>query len=462
MVFSSPIFLFAFLPGILLLYFICHKHHELKNWVLTLGSLFFYAFGEPLCVFLMMVSILVNYGFGLLIEKHEGRKRLLLVLAVVWNLGALFIFKYLNFAVDTVNLVFGSRIEISRIALPIGISFYTFQIMSYVIDVYRGKCGAQKNLMHLGLYVSLFPQLIAGPIVRYVDIEQSIRKRETNLDRLYQGFLRFGMGFAKKILIADQLAPLVNTVFSEAYPSWILHWVGAIAYTLQIYYDFSGYSDMAIGLGKIFGFDFAENFDYPYISRSIKEFWRRWHISLSSWFRDYLYIPLGGNRKGKGRTYLNLLIVFLATGLWHGASFNFLVWGLYHGVFLILERIWLGKALEKCPKVLQHLYTILVVVLGWVFFRADDLGKAAAYIGRMFTPGEGALAQLNYVMDGQYWFCLAAGILFSLPMLRRLLVNDHPKPLAAKIYPVAVILLFALAICYMVGSGYSPFLYFRF
>ena len=387
---------------------------------------------------------------------------MILMLAVLYNLAVLFVFKYLNFTVNTFNTIFGTNVAVAKIALPIGISFYTFQIMSYVIDVYRGKCGAQKSLLSLALYVSLFPQLIAGPIVRYVEIEKQIRERESTTSSLYEGFLRFGLGFAKKVLIADQLAPLVEKVFAGGYTSVPLHWIGAIAYALQIYYDFSGYSDMAIGLGKIFGFRFAENFDYPYISQSIREFWRRWHISLSTWFRDYLYIPLGGNRKGNGRTYLNLLIVFLATGLWHGASFNFLVWGLYHGLFLILERVGFGKILDRFPRWVRHLYTILIVVIGWVFFRADNLTAAVAYIGRMFVPGGNDLVQMNYVMDPQYWFCLCAGILFSIPVFRKLLRPDHPKAAGRTMYPVCVILLFVLAVCFMVGSGYSPFLYFRF
>ena len=460
MVFSSPIFLFAFLPALLLVYFFARK--ELRNWILVAASLFFYAFGEPRTVFLMLLSILVNYAAGLLIEKYSQRKKMILTLAVLYNLAVLFVFKYLNFTVNTFNTIFGTNVAVAKIALPIGISFYTFQIMSYVIDVYRGKCGAQKSLLSLALYVSLFPQLIAGPIVRYVDIEKQIRERESTTSSLYEGFLRFGLGFAKKVLIADQLAPLVEKVFAGGYTSVPLHWIGAIAYALQIYYDFSGYSDMAIGLGKIFGFRFAENFDYPYISQSIREFWRRWHISLSTWFRDYLYIPLGGNRKGNGRTYLNLLIVFLATGLWHGASFNFLVWGLYHGLFLILERVGFGKILDRFPRWVRHLYTILIVVIGWVFFRADNLTAAVAYIGRMFVPGGNDLVQMNYVMDPQYWFCLCAGILFSIPVFRKLLRPDHPKAAGRTMYPVCVILLFVLAVCFMVGSGYSPFLYFRF
>ena len=459
MVFSSPVFLFVFLPAVLMVFLLVRG--RAKNWALLFFSLLFYAFGEPQTVFLMLLSILVNYGAGLLIERSE-RKKLFVTLAAVYNLGVLFVFKYLNFAADTAGSLFGFTPGLARIALPIGISFYTFQIMSYVIDVYRGRCAAQKNLLSLALYVSLFPQLIAGPIVRYTDIEKQIRERKSTLDDAYEGFLRFALGFAKKVLIADRLAPLVDTVFKGQYASMPLHWIGAAAYALQIYYDFSGYSDMAIGLGRVFGFRFAENFNYPYISGSVREFWRRWHISLGSWFRDYLYIPLGGSRKGRIRTCVNLLIVFLATGLWHGAGFNFLVWGLYYGVFLILERVGFGKILSGIPKAAGHLYTLLVVLIGWVFFRAEDLAGAAAYIGRMFTPGGNDLAQMNYVMDPQYWFCLGAGILFSVPVFGKLLRPDHPRAVSRTLYPVCALLLFALAVVYMVGSGYSPFLYFRF
>ncbi len=460
MVFSSPIFLFAFFPALLLVYFITRG--RIRNWVLVLASLFFYAFGEPKMVLLMMFSILVNYIAGILIERSTVYRKMILVLAVIYNLAVLFVFKYLNFAIDTINTVFSSSMTVARIALPIGISFYTFQIMSYVIDVYREKCAAQRDLVSLALYISLFPQLIAGPIVRYVDIEKQIRERKSTLDSVYQGFLRFGLGFAKKILLADQLAQLVDTVFAGQYISVPLYWIGAVAYALQIYYDFSGYSDMAIGLGKIFGFEFAENFNYPYIAASVREFWRRWHISLSTWFRDYLYFPLGGSRKGKGRTYFNLLVVFLATGLWHGASFNYVIWGLYYGIFLIVERVGLGKLLEKGPRWIGHIYTVLIVVIGWVLFRAENLPDAVAYLGNMFTPAGNDIAIMNYVMDSQYWFCIGAGIMFSTPVFRKLFRPGHSGTVCRFLYPVCVLLLFTTAICYMVGSGYSPFLYFRF
>lgn len=338
MVFSSSIFCLFFLPVLILLYFVVL--FKVKNIVLLLASLLFYSWGEPRNIAIMLFSIFVNYIFGLTIERAEIRfiRKVILWIAVIANIGILFIFKYLNFTVGILNQFTGRNFSISEIALPIGISFYTFQILSYVIDVYRGSVEAQYNVLSLALYVSLFPQLIAGPIVRYVDVKEQIVHRSTCLENIGVGGRRFMIGFSKKVLLADQLSPLVDQVFSGKYPSIISNWVGIIAYTLQIFFDFSGYSDMAIGLGKIFGFDFLENFDYPYISRSIKEFWRRWHMSLGSWFRDYVYIPLGGSRLGTGRTYLNLVIVFFLTGLWHGASYNFIVWGLFYAFFLIIER----------------------------------------------------------------------------------------------------------------------------
>ena len=460
MVFSSPVFLFGFLPALLLVYFLAGR--RLRNLVLLLFSLFFYAFGEPKNVFVMLGSIAANYAFGLLMARFEKRKRLFLVLSVICNLGILFVFKYLNFAADTLNALTGAGLRLHRIALPIGISFYTFQIMSYVIDVYRGKCEAQRNPLSLALYVSLFPQLIAGPIVRYVDVEKQIRSREITVPSFCEGIRRFCAGFAKKILIADQLAPLVESAFSGAYPSCYLRWAGMVAYALQICFDFSGYSDMAIGLGKMLGFDFMENFNFPYVARSVREFWRRWHISLSTWFRDYLYIPLGGNRKGTARTYVNLLIVFFCTGLWHGASFNFIVWGLFYAVFLVLERAFLGKWLDRLPRVLQHLYTLLVVLVGWVFFRADSLSAALAYLRALVVPAGRDWVNFMYVMDNQYWFCLAAGLVFSVPWTRKWRAWAEKKRGFAALGSVFIFLAFLLAVCYMVGSGFSPFLYFRF
>lgn len=458
MVFSSSFFLFAFLPAVLFLYFIVDR--KFKNLVLLLASLFFYGWGEPKNVFLMLLAILINYVCGLGIEKDEKRKNLYLIIAVVFDLGNLFVFKYLNFSVDTVNSIFGLDIHLRNIALPIGISFYTFQIMSYIIDVYRKEVPAQRNILNLALYLSLFPQLIAGPIVRYIDVEKEIKTRESTWNGIYSGVMRFCVGFSKKVLLADQLSSLVDIAFSGV-PSMLLKWVGIIAYALQIYFDFSGYSDMAIGLGEIFGFHFLENFNYPYISRSIKEFWRRWHISLSTWFRDYLYIPLGGSRKGPVRTYVNLMIVFFTTGLWHGASFNFIVWGLYYAVFLVLERQKWGKILDRLPRIVQHLYALIIVLIGWVFFRANDLTAALDYIRGMFTLAGDDLVYLNYHMNLQYWLCIVLGVLFAVPVPKQLNVLSGTKGWQY-VKDAGIMLIFYIAVCYMVGSGYSPFLYFRF
>ena len=458
MVFSSSIFLFLFLPITLFSYYIMPAKG--KNIVLLIASLFFYAWGEPVYVFLMLLSIGVNYALGLRIERENAQKRIFLILAVAYDLAVLFLFKYLNFTVGIINRIAHTSFE-TNVALPIGISFYTFQIMSYIIDVYRGNVKAQRSILDLALYVSLFPQLIAGPIVRYVDVEKQIAERSTSWEKAEEGAVRFAVGFSKKVLIADRLSSLVETAFSGSCPSILVNWVGILAYTLQIYFDFSGYSDMAIGLGKFFGFEFLENFNYPYISRSIQEFWRRWHISLSSWFRDYLYIPLGGSRKGEFRTYVNYVVVFFLTGLWHGASFNFIVWGLYYVVFLIIERLGWNRILKKLPVFLQHVYAFLIIMIGWVFFRADTLTAAVQYIKGMFSLSGKDVPYLIFVMNREYWFLLAAGIALSVPYprIKRWL---YAKRGGLVIRDSLVILCFLLAICCMVGTGYSPFLYFRF
>lgn len=409
----------------------------------------------------MLLSIVINYGLARIIDRYPNYRTPSLVLSIIYNLGILFVFKYFNFTVDIFNHFRSTPLEVPTIALPIGISFFTFQIMSYVIDVYRGETAVQKNILNLALYISLFPQLIAGPIVRYVDVAAQIGHRTSTWDKTHEGILRFSIGFSKKILIADQLSPLVETAFAGSSPSLYTNWIGMIAYTLQIYFDFSGYSDMAIGLGKVFGFDFLENFNFPYISRSVQEFWRRWHISLSTWFRDYLYIPLGGSRKGTASTYRNIIIVFFLTGLWHGASFNFIIWGLFYAVFQILERLGFKDILRKLPAVMQHIYALLIIMIGWVFFRAETLTDAIIYIKGLFTPVGNDLIQFQYIMNGQYWFSIVVGIIFSIPWLRlkqKILSNKVGNTL----YEIFILLIFFVAICYMVGSGFSPFLYFRF
>lgn len=462
MVFSSTLFLFWFLPVVLIGYYLCGK--KAKNYWLLLTSLFFYSWGEPKYVLLMFTLIVINYICGLLLARDHNRY--LLCATVIFNLGILGYFKYFNFLMETVNavlsLIGGQTVSLNQIALPIGISFFTFQIMSYVIDVYRGTVPPQKSLAKLALYISLFPQLIAGPIVRYSDVAAQIDERNVTLGGIYTGAVRFMIGLSKKVLLSNQMAAIADAAFIQSDPPALLAWMGAVAYALQIYFDFSGYSDMAIGLGKLFGFDFLENFNYPYISSSVKEFWRRWHISLSSWFRDYLYIPLGGSHCSREKTYRNLLIVFSMTGLWHGASWNFVVWGLWHGAFLILERV-LGNRF-RMPKWLGHIYTMLVVLIGWVFFRADTLGQAAVYLRSMAgNPLEGALYSLSH-LDREKVFFFALSLIFCLPAGKWInsRLGETSRSFAQTARDTALAAVFFVTILYVVSSGFNPFIYFRF
>jgi alginate O-acetyltransferase complex protein AlgI len=462
MVFSSTLFLFWFLPVVLIGYYLCGK--KAKNYWLLLASLFFYSWGEPKYVLLMFTLIVINYICGLLLARDHNRY--LLCATVIFNLGILGYFKYFNFLMETVNavlsLIGGQTVSLNQIALPIGISFFTFQIMSYVIDVYRGTVPPQKSLAKLALYISLFPQLIAGPIVRYSDVAAQIDERNVTLGGIYTGAVRFMIGLSKKVLLSNQMAAIADAAFIQSDPPALLAWMGAVAYALQIYFDFSGYSDMAIGLGKLFGFDFLENFNYPYISSSVKEFWRRWHISLSSWFRDYLYIPLGGSHCSREKTYRNLLIVFSMTGLWHGASWNFVVWGLWHGAFLILERV-LGNRF-RMPKWLGHIYTMLVVLIGWVFFRADTLGQAAVYLRSMAgNPLEGALYSLSH-LDREKVFFFALSLIFCLPAGKWInsRLGETSRSFAQTARDTALAAVFFVTILYVVSSGFNPFIYFRF
>jgi len=470
MLFSSMIFLWAFLPAIFILYRLI-RNNNVRNYLLLAASLVFYAWGEPVYIFLMLFCITVNYLFGRLIDKVEKQpaRGLLLFASIITNLLLLGYFKYFNFFADIVGMVAGAQpFEFNTVVLPIGISFYTFQAMSYVIDLYRKKINVQNNYLKLALYISFFPQLIAGPIVRYKDIENQIDQRTLTPAKTAFGIKRFIYGLSKKVLIANAMAFIADNIYaiqaSELPTS--LAWTAAICYTLQIYFDFSGYSDMAIGLGKMFGFDFIENFNYPYISTSIKDFWRRWHISLSTWFREYLYIPLGGNRKGNIRTYLNLLIVFLATGLWHGASWNFVVWGLYNGFFLIVERLFLGKLLEKNKlKFLNHIYAMLVVVVGWVIFRVENLRDAAVTIKRLFIPQAGSpFLNIGQFFDAKAFLIAGAGIFFCGIIqqnikLKTALYNE--KRTYGWEIPVLAVLFFC-CILSLISGTYNPFIYFRF
>lgn len=467
MVFSSMVFLWIFLPLVFVLSMLVRRP-KYQNLVLLVFSLLFYAWGEPIYIFLLLTSVLLNWGFGLLIDRFRERAKLFLVLDVAANLGLLGYYKYTNFLLNTLRPLFPGLPE-THVILPIGISFFTFQAMSYVIDLYRGKCNVQKNLLNMALYISFFPQLIAGPIVKYKDIDDQIMERSVTAEKIASGFRRFVYGLGKKVIISNLIAVSVDKLFALDMENMTgaMAWCAAIFYTLQIYYDFSGYSDMAIGLGRIFGFEFLENFNYPYISSSIKEFWRRWHISLSSWFRDYLYIPLGGNRKGKSRTYLNLFIVFFMTGLWHGASWNFVFWGLYHGFFLIIERMGFSKVLEK-SKVFAHIYTILVFIVGWVFFREESMKKALAITARMFTPWTvtQSLPSLGTMVSTQTIIAVILGIL-GCGLIQKIFTCGKLSVIGAKWKNSAAEALWLTAVLFysillLANNTYNPFIYFRF
>lgn len=474
MVFSSPVFLFLFLPATLALYAVASMRGiRARNTVLLFCSVCFYAYGGVSYLGLLLLSVLVNWAAGLWLSRLEdGRGRRALFLAgLAYNIGILVIFKYLNLFGDTAVWIAGKlsghAVEsiIPAIALPIGISFFTFQIMSYLIDVYKKTVPCQRNVADLALYVMLFPQLIAGPIVRYSDVEREIGRRRTGLKDAYEGAFRFMVGFIKKILLANAVGKAADLAFVlEPGRGALYAWVGVICYGLQIYLDFWAYSDMAIGLGRIFGFHFLGNFNDPYISKSISEFWRRWHISLSTWFRDYVYIPLGGSREGLWKNCRNYLVVFALTGIWHGASWNFLLWGLYFAAFLILEKLWLRAVLERLPALLRHVYVLLVVGIGWVLFRADTMAAAAGFLGDMFSltlmgTHERELAEL--LCGGKFLLQFAVSVLFCTPVFTKLHDALEERRLGG-IGDGIVLLLFMLAVCEMMASGYNPFIYFRF
>ena len=466
MLFSSVPFLFHFLPAALLIYFAAPR--QLKNAVLLLASLFFYAWGEPKYMLLMLVSIVQGYGFGLLIEKHRGQKasKVFLTLSILVSLGLLGYFKYADFFLSSVNAVTGLSLPLLKLSLPIGISFYTFQVLSYVIDVYRGETAAQRNFIDLATYVSLFPQLIAGPIVRYSDVAAELKSRTHSVSAAAEGVRRFTVGFAKKILLANQFGALASAYKSTQDASVLFVWLYALAFLLQVYFDFSGYSDMAIGLGRMLGFQFPENFNYPYISASITEFWRRWHMSLGSWFRDYLYIPLGGSRKGKARQLLKILIVWLATGLWHGAAWNFVLWGLFFAVLLAAEKLWYGHGLEK-TRLLKHLYMLPLLAVSFVLFNAADLPAAGQQIAALFgfggLPASG-VESLYYLRS--YAVVLVIALLGTTPLpakaVQRLRDTSAGSAVLSVAEPVALVLLLAVCTAYLVDGSFNPFLYFRF
>ncbi len=465
MLFSGIPFLFYFLPAMLLVYFITPK--PAKNAVLLAGSLFFYAWGEPLYILLMAGTIVLGYIFGILIEKNRERKlgRVFTTLSIVSGIGLLVYFKYADFFIKSFNSVTGLSVPLLRIALPIGISFYTFQMLSYTIDVSRGQVKAQRNIINLAAYIAMFPQLIAGPIVRYSDIEKQLVSRRHTLDGIASGVRRFVLGLGKKVLIANTLGELCGKYLASGEPSVVFTWVYVTAAALQIYFDFSGYSDMAIGLGRIMGFDFPENFNYPFISGSITEFWRRWHMTLGSWFRDYLYIPLGGNRVGAARQIINILVVWAATGLWHGAAWNFVVWGLYFALFLVIEKLWLGKYLKK-SKVLGHIYLVFFIGISFAVFNADTMGQAVKTVSGIFGGGLPFATGESLFYLRSYAGILLIGILGATPLASRLCALVRSKAAGERalniLEPVFLAAVLLVSVAFLVNGSYNPFLYFRF
>ena len=461
MLFSSIPFLYYFLPAVLIVYFLVPR--ALKNAVLLVCSLAFYAWGEPRYVILMVATIVLFYGCGLAIEKCQKKswKKFWLTLSVAVSLTLLGIFKYADFFIDSFNAVTGLSVPLLKLALPIGISFYTFQCLSYTIDVYRGDVPAQRNPISFGAYVALFPQLIAGPIVRYVDVARELDSRTHSWDDVAQGLRRFLIGLGKKILLADNFALLIKLFRESSEKSVVFYWMYAIAFMLNIYFDFSGYSDMAIGLGRVFGFHFIENFNYPYMSKSVQEFWRRWHMSLGSWFRDYVYIPLGGNRVSKGRWVFNTLTVWMLTGLWHGAAWNFVLWGLLFAALLLAEK-WV-PALRNLPGLLRHGYVLLAVVISFVLFNADSIAQAGSDLAGMFGfGGVAAVTKETLYYLRSYAVLFVVGLIGATPLVRDMASRIYKTKVGAVLEPVVLILLLLVCSAYLVDGSFSPFLYFRF
>ncbi len=457
MVFSSTIFLFLFLPIFFFFYFFFKKRKS-RNIILLLFSLLFYSYGEPIYIFLMLFSILINYYLTLIMNKKNNNK-IIFILLLIFNLGLIGIFKYYNFFISSINNIFSLNIHYLKLSLPIGISFYTFQILTYVIDVYKGKVKVQESILNLGCYIASFPQLIAGPIVRYEEINKEIENRKENTELFTSGLKRFIVGLAKKVLLANELAYIADSIFGSNLKliGFLGSFIALICYTLQIYYDFSGYSDMAIGLGQMLGFHYSENFNFPYIAQSITEFWRRWHISLSTFFRDYVYIPLGGNRVSIPRHILNILIVWFLTGLWHGASFNFILWGLYYALLLLIEKYLLKNILPKLPHFLKHLYTIFLIMLGWLIFYFTDLNNLyLAFKSLIGIYGLGSITLLKHLQI----FKIRSIIIFIISI-----IFIYPFHLLTKntyLNNILYLILFIISIIFILGSNYNPFIYFRF
>lgn len=480
MVFSTSIFIYLFLPITLIIYYLAPKKG--KNLIILLSGLLFYSWGEPIYVIVMLISTMIDYFAGLIMNHFEGRKvprRICLIVSIVMNLGLLGIFKYSGFIAENINAIAGTQlIDINNMnffgieylpmnMLPIGISFFTFQSMSYTIDLYLGNVKVQKNPISFAAFVTLFPQIVAGPIVRYDDVAKELDDRSITIDLIYDGIIKFIIGLSKKVLIANSIGALWTSIKATdiANVSVVSSWLGILAFTFQIYFDFSGYSDMAVGLGKMMGFNFPKNFDYPYLSKSISEFWRRWHITLGAWFKSYVYIPLGGNRKGMARTIFNLAVTWFLTGVWHGASWNFILWGTLYGVVIILEKLFLGKLLDKIPDIFGHIYTMLLVILGWVLFDTADLPTAGAYIAKMFGVGGGAF------IDSTAMYQIATyGITFIICIigctnLPKLAVEALKKKSAVLVNYVGIAVMtgmFIICAAYLVDQTYNPFLYFNF
>ncbi len=461
MVFSNIVFLFYFLPITLALYYILPKNG--RNIVLLITSLIFYAYGEPTYVLIMVISIIFTYIYGILIDKFRKYSKVFLFLSICTSIGLLIYFKYTNFIIENINLWLSNKVDFINVALPIGISFYTFQMLTYIVDLYRGEVKLQKNIFKLGLYITLFPQLIAGPIVRYQTVEEQLEKREHSIEKFALGVRRFLIGLGKKVLIANLLGELVQVFLASNDKSVLFYWMYGISVTLQIYFDFSGYSDMAIGLGKMFGFDFLENFNYPYIAKSVTDFWRRWHISLSTFFRDYVYIPLGGNRVSKMKWLRNILVVWFLTGVWHGAAWNFIIWGLYFGIILILEKFIFGKYLEKMPSVFSRIYVLLTVMISFIIFSGESSKQIFEHLGGLIGFKDIPLvSQESLYYFKSYLVILLVGIIGSTPIMKNLLSKEKIKKIVNILEPVFLIFILILSTSYIVDGSFNPFLYFRF
>ena len=462
MLFSSLTFLIIFLPVLLVIYYLIKEKY--RNYILLFFSLIFYSWGEPKYILLMIISIIINYIMALLIDKFRKNSKSLLILTIIINIGLLIFFKYSNFFITTFNDLTNNNLKLLNIALPIGISFYTFQILSYVIDVYKKDVKVQKNILYLGTYISFFPQLIAGPIVRYQTIEKQLKKRNHTIEKFSNGLRRFIVGLSKKVIIANNVAIIADTIFNSKSVSRYSYYViiiGMVSYTIQIYFDFSGYSDMAIGLGKMFGFDFDENFNYPYSSTSITEFWHRWHISLSTWFRDYVYIPLGGNKCKKIKWLRNFIIVWLLTGLWHGASWNYVIWGIYYAIILLIEKIFLNRVFDKTPKTMGWIYSMIVINIGWLIFRIEDLSLLKAIIFQGKEIGIRTFLADNFTIINQVPFLLL-GFILSFPIVKKANEKLLKNNTYLIIRDIVIVGLFLLSIAFLINNSYNPFIYFRF